>query len=120
MENLPVVFEKKEIKKVKEKKKSYDHQSFEQSLPQGKYDIDYIINLCEIIMQKCDQLKFNPRDLEFTLKMSLKSLIAFLEFEKVKDTNREPIIHLTCSKCKFTDIVFKNNASEWKCPSCNN
>ena len=52
------------------------------SLAKGKYDINYIINLLKIIMTKCEEMKHNPRDLQFTLWTSTQKLLAMLEVER--------------------------------------
>jgi hypothetical protein len=51
-------------------------------LEKGKYDIDYVINLLKIIMQKCEQMKMNPKDLQFTLWTSTQKLLSMLEVER--------------------------------------
>ena len=52
------------------------------ALPFGQYDINFVITFCRILIDKIDRLKFNPRDLPFTLTQSLKKLLAMLEVEK--------------------------------------
>jgi hypothetical protein len=51
-------------------------------LEKGKYDIDYVINLLKIIMQKCEQMRMNPKDLQFTLWTSTQKLLSMLEVER--------------------------------------
>jgi hypothetical protein len=52
------------------------------ALPFGQYDINFVITFCRILIDKIDRLKFNPRDLPFTLTQSLKKLLAMLEVER--------------------------------------
>lgn len=51
-------------------------------LQKGKYDINYVINLLKIILQKCEQMKMNPKDLQFTLRTSTEKLLAMIEVER--------------------------------------
>lgn len=52
------------------------------TIPQGKYDINYVITLLRIILDKCNEMRMQPRDFQFTLQQSLLSLIGMLEVER--------------------------------------
>lgn len=52
------------------------------TLPKGRYDINYSIQLLSIILEKCEQEKMSPRDLQFSLCHSIKKLLAMLEVER--------------------------------------
>ena len=58
-----------------------NHQDLQHALPRN-YDINYVIQLCHILISKIDRYKTCPKDLPFTLTHSLKKLMAFLEVEK--------------------------------------
>jgi hypothetical protein len=47
-----------------------------------KYDINFTIATIKTILFKVQEMKLNPRDLQFTLQTSLPSLLAFLEIER--------------------------------------
>lgn len=77
-ELTPCVIEIKEIQKqVKTTNDFVGH-----SLEKGKYDINYVITLLQIIEKKCHEMQMQPRDLSFTLRESCKRLIAMLIVEK--------------------------------------
>lgn len=59
-----------------------DNNYFGYSLKKGEYDINYVINLLKIIMTKCEGMKHNPKDLQFTLWTSTQKLLAMLEVER--------------------------------------
>jgi len=59
-----------------------DNEIFRKSLPKGKYDINYVINLLRIIHDKIESMKFNARDIPFTMCDSMRRLIANLETER--------------------------------------
>lgn len=88
------------------------------TLTRGKYDVDYVINLCKMIETKCHEMRHNPQHLQFTLQESLKKLIAFLQVEKIPTSNN-PVILFTCSKCKESELIFKKNLPIHKCNFCN-
>lgn len=68
------------VTRLDNQNKFYGH-----SLEKGKYDINYVINILKIIVEKCEQLKMRPQDLAFTLTESCKRLIAMLEVEKMQN-----------------------------------
>ncbi len=51
-------------------------------LSKGKYDIDYAINLLKTVENKCEVGKMQPKDTLFTLRESVRRLLAMLEVEK--------------------------------------
>jgi|ERR1700690_3157831 hypothetical protein len=51
-------------------------------LNKNKYDIEYVITLLKFILDQCEEMKMNPRELQFSLVHSLKKMIAMLEVEK--------------------------------------
>ncbi len=59
-----------------------NNEIFRNSLPKGKYDINYVIRLLRIIHDKIESMKMNPREIPFTMCDSMKRLIANLEVEK--------------------------------------
>jgi len=52
------------------------------SLPMGKYDIDFVITFCRILLEKIERYKIRPQDLPLTLMHSIKRLMSMLEVEK--------------------------------------
>ncbi len=52
------------------------------TIPMGKYDINYVIMLLRVILDKCNDMRHNPHDFQFTLQQSLLSLIGMLEVER--------------------------------------
>ncbi len=60
------------------------HELFKYSLPKGKYDINFVINMLRIIVEQCDKMKMTPRDIHFSLTQSIKRLIAMLEVERMQ------------------------------------
>ena len=55
---------------------------FKNQLEHGKYDINYVITLLKIILNKCNAHLMSAKDLQFTLVQSLTKLIAMLETER--------------------------------------
>lgn len=51
----------------------------------GKYDINYVIGVLRIILDKCNEMRHKPQDFQFTLQQSLLSLIGMLEVERDQD-----------------------------------
>ncbi len=33
-------------------------------------------------------------------------------------TEKDYVLHISCHKCHFLDLVFKSKADEWRCPVC--
>lgn len=95
------------------------NDDFKLHLPKGKYDIDYVIQLCKIIENKCYELRFDPRGLEFTLRSSLKALRCMLETEKSVTPAKRPVILWHCSKCNETELIFSDLSDAWQCNFCN-
>ena len=58
----------------------YEKIDLSRYLSKGKYDIDYVINLCKIIDSQCQSTPMS--NLGFTLSNSLRRLIAMLEVER--------------------------------------
>lgn len=59
------------------------------SIARGKYDADYVVNLCKQIMQRAENAKHsNIHSFIFSLGHSLRTLIANIECEKMTDPNR--------------------------------
>ena len=59
-----------------------NNEIFSNSLPKGKYDIHYVIELLRIIHDKIESMKMSPKDIPFTMCDSMKRLIANLEVER--------------------------------------
>lgn len=88
------------------------------SLPKGKYDINYVINLLKIIESKCENGKLTPSDLRFSLQQSCKLLRGNLEIERDVLTDQDPIIRAVCKNCKETSFLRKSVQARWVCPNC--
>lgn len=58
-------------------------------LDKGKYDINYVIKILQIILEQCEIMRFSPRDLQFTLSQSLKRLLAMLIVERNQDNTKK-------------------------------
>lgn len=81
---LPVTINGKNFSSVTDLLKSEDKMNsfLQYSLPKGKYDINYVINLLRIILDQCHKMKGSPRDLQFTLWISVQKLLSMLEVER--------------------------------------
>lgn len=58
------------------------HEFLRYSLPKGKYDINFVIQLLHIILDQADKNLLSPRDFHFSMKESCKRMLAMLEVEK--------------------------------------
>lgn len=76
-----IKLDKKKLKPSDKPKKRYN-QRYDSHLKKGQYDIDYVIGLLRKILQQCDSMRHNPRELEFSLRESLRRLLSMLEIEK--------------------------------------
>ncbi len=94
---------------------SEEHKAY---LSKGKYDIDYAIGICKMVLGHCEQHKFDTSaNLSISLKYSLDKLIKFLESEK-RPRCKDPIVLWTCPKCKDSIHVHKSNEDRVICGNC--
>lgn len=86
---LPITKVGKEICSIEDISPSPDERNefFQHSLPKGKYNIHYTINLLRILLDQIEKIKMNPRDIAFTLSSSIKRLLAMLEVESEQMKN---------------------------------
>jgi hypothetical protein len=91
---------------------------FQEMLPKDKYDIDYMISFCVILMRQIEKMKFNPKDLAFTLDDSLKRLYGYLMIEKNQLHAKMHTVNLQCQNCDFIETIFSHLARDWKCKEC--
>lgn len=105
-------------KSVAIRKPGISDRQFRESLEKGKYDINYVITLLRIIEGKCEAGKLSPSDLRFSLQQSCKEMIAHLETERDIKTAKDPVLLMTCEKCKNSELIFKSKCIEWKCNFC--
>lgn len=100
---------------VKPENKEYKKQN-EFSIAKDKYDVNYVINLCKQIIQKCENQKFNSSDLRFSLQQSLKTLVAEIEVQKYQSNGPKTFRCDNCNEMYFT----MPNKTNVNCPHCNN
>lgn len=84
-------------------------------LTKGKYDIDFAIGICDMIISHCEQHKFSS-SLYISLNYSLEKLKKMLEQEK-SPKNHNPVILFTCPQCKAQEIIGKMQDS-YQCLEC--
>lgn len=100
-----------------EKNESKPSEKCEFSISRGKYDANYVINLCKQIIQKCENEKFRSTELRFSLQQSLKILIANIECELMTDPTKPKTFR--CDDCG--EIYFTlPKETKVKCPHCLN
>lgn len=85
------------------------------SIANGKYDINFVINLLKQIESKCNKGKFNPSDLRFTLQESCKTLRVKLEMERDFDQDSR-VKTYRCEQCQ--EIYFVPANLKGECPNC--
>lgn len=81
VEFLPITSEKQlrpYIPKHKRNTEFMDHE-----LKKGKYDIDFLINVLQIIHDKNKNMLLSPQAFQFTLDRSVTALLAYLRTEKL-------------------------------------
>lgn len=106
-----------EIKELQPVPKPLDdtNEFLRHTLQKGKYDIDYVISLLNILIQECNHHQLNRHDLPMSLRVSCQKLIANLQTEKLgKDF--DPKILVTCPECKNGVVIPKRISHLWKCP----
>lgn len=109
------------IKDIKEHEKFvelWEENKRNEYLTKGKYDIDYAIGICKMVVEHCNQYKFKTSaDLSISLKYSLDKLIKFLQSEK-QPRSKDPIILWTCPKCKESETIFASTGKDKICNYC--
>lgn len=87
-------------------------------LTKGKYDIDYSIGICRMVLGHCDHHKIcTSANLAISLKHSLNKLIKFLESEKIPK-NSNPVILFTCPVCKHSEVICAHIEDKYQCQKC--
>lgn len=80
---LPV--EKSQTQEIQVMPDSEHNQEFlHHTLKKGQYDINYTITVLRIILDKCQSMRMNPQELQFTLTQSIQRLLAMLEVERIQ------------------------------------
>lgn len=91
-----------------------DDKGFEH-LCKGRYDIDFAINLCDQIIDKCETNILNPGEVRFSLMQSLKQLVRFLRTEKLPKSD---IVGMHCKKCDTSELIHQYEEKNWQCAKC--
>ncbi len=87
------------------------------AVAKGKYDADYVINLCKQIICKCENEKFRATELRFSLQHSLRVLVANIEAERLIDPKKPKAFR--CDDCGEMYFTLPQNITV-SCPHCNN
>ena len=68
--------------------------NFEFSLPKGKYNRDYVLNLINTMLYQINQMKFRPSSIALSLTYSLEKLKTHIEMENWPSSGiyHEPIM----------------------------
>lgn len=102
----------------KEDQKVENTEFLQHDLSRGRYDIDYVINLCKILVERCEALKFSGHNGMLTIRDSLKKHLAMVEIDKQKMQNKDKIVNLECQLCGKSTLVPAKYISQWECQNC--